>query len=359
MRGSVGAAALLLAAGLAAQERKPPPGEESPLPQGEYVLVDRVDARVGEDPILRSEVLDAAAGDIRVRESELGRPLTPAERQIVLENARERLIDQHALAGAARTLGVLPADRIETILKSRLAEAETEQVRQFGTMTRFAQALSRQHRTWESWRRDTKMVEELRLARELAVVSRVRDQANLFLTPWMMREFYERRKELYVYETRGRIDVLRVGIGSDEARARELARKAARIWRESEIDSRAVAQRCEREFGPGSEISSVGRIFEISADTRVPFPEPLAGFATRFVESQPLGAVSDPQKNGTGLWLIKIVDKIEGRNAAFEDPEVQADIRQRLEAQLYDHLAGVAVRKARERTQIERFYRVR
>lgn len=337
----------------------PPPQKPAP-PPGEYVPIDRVESKVGDDAILMSRVRAMIAPDIRVKQQLKGGPLSASELNDYYQRGRGKLEDQYAMAQAAKTLGILPPDRIEALLQSRLDEAEAEEVRKFGTTARFAQALTRQNRTWESWRRDTRMQEELALTKELAVYGRLQNQANLFITPRMLRELYDYLKpHLYVTRSSASIAVVRIDASADLQRAGEVAAAASRLWRQENLDGRGLAEKVqqqERDAHRDPAIISFARTVEgIEAGAEQPIPQPLVDFALQ----HQLGEVSEPIQVGPNLWLAKVIDRVEGRNSGFDDPGVQAELRQKLEGHLFDHLIQVAVERARERTYIWRIERRR
>lgn len=337
---------LLAAAALPAQQP----------PAARPMLVDRVEAKVGDDAILYSQVMAAIQDDIKVREIERGRPLTPPELQSLFRQAKDALIDRNAMAQAAKTLGILPPERIEDILRERVAAAEAEEVRKFGTQTRFSQELSRENRTWESWRHDTRLLNELQLTRELTVGGRLQNQTNLFITPRMLREFYDQHRGDYVYDARCRVDVLRIDASGGLEAAKTVAAAAAAMWREQSIDSRQLAEKMQAQQASSGQpvvpVSPAGGPYQVSADLRKTMRPALAEFFLGFADSHQQGDVSEPLQDENNLWLAKIVDRLEGRNSGFDDPEVQASLRHRLETLLIHHLTNEAIKRARDRTYV-------
>src|SRR5262245_58295188 len=112
------------------------PAQTTPIDLKTLVPLDRVVATVNDAVILNSEVLTLTAGKVRTREEELKRRLTPEEIGRLFAAMLESKIDQHALAQAAKTLGIIPPDRVESFLQEQLRDEERDQIRELGTYQR-------------------------------------------------------------------------------------------------------------------------------------------------------------------------------------------------------------------------------
>lgn len=334
------------------QAQGPPAAATPPaVVDGQLVPLDRVVAKVGDDAILHSQILASIHSQIVSREADAGRPLWPQEQQQLFQAGRERLIDEFAMAQAVKTLGLLPPEHVEAILRQRVQEAEDEVVKQFGTQTAFGKELQRTGRTWDSWQRDTRRSEEFQLGRELTVYGRMQNQLNLFIRPKMLREFYERHREFYVYGSRCTFEAVKVDASRDPQRAMAVAQAAAELWRQQDIDGRQLAARSQQQQQPPVvDVVATGRTYRHEPGIEVDYKQ----FMLDFAGTAKAGEVSAPIRDGDGLWLIKVRERVDGRNSAFDEPEVQADIRLRLERQLLEHLYGEAVKRARDRTYVWR-----
>lgn len=324
--------ALALAHGpaLHAQETRPP--------RPDIVLVDRVVATVGDAAILQSRVVETAAGELRSRQQELGRPLTNEERTVILGTALERLIDQHAMAQAAKTLGVIPPSQVEAIFQHDLAEAEREQVRQFGSYQKLSEEFARRNLTWASFERDQRLERMSELTEQMAVYSRISNQQNLFITPRMMLELYRENVQAFVYGPRVTLGVVAF-VGLDDAN-RARAAEAAALWRKESLTSAELAARF------ADHASAQKDVVGLSQETKDKVPAFLAEFGLK----SPTGAVSEPAARGSTLFIAKVLEVVPGRNSQFEDPEVQAQLRTRLEALVLSGMRRQAVARSRMRT---------
>jgi hypothetical protein len=304
------------------------------------VRIDAVIATVNDSAILESELRTATAGEIRAREFRDGRQLSQAERTRVLAMELTKLIQKHQLAQSAKTLGVLPPDRIEAIFRDMLREEEAEQVRDLGSEQRFSQALEQQRRTWQSFYREQRIDKLYEIAQQLTVWGRLQNQSNLFVTPRMLRNFYREHRDMFVHGARAVVaEVAFVG----ERRA-EHAREAAAVWAKEDLGAVALAQRFADRGA--LRVTDLLRIDEQSRESLG--REDLIAFAL----GGPKGRVSEPIAAGTALRLVKIVDYLPAREGKFEDPEVQLEIRERLEREVILDLKAQALLRAEDRTYV-------
>src|SRR5262245_53187887 len=95
-----------------------------------FVPIDRVAATVNDTVILHSDVVTLSSSEVRVDEAEKGRKLTQQELERILARSLNSLIERAALAQAAKTLGVLPPDRVEEYIQQSLREDENSQMRE-------------------------------------------------------------------------------------------------------------------------------------------------------------------------------------------------------------------------------------
>lgn len=295
--------------------------------------IDTVIATVNNDVIMFSELRTQAVSAVRSLEAQQGRQLTAEERGIVLQRELGKLIENHTMAQAAKTLGLAAPDMIESLFQDELRREAAEQVRNLGTEQRFSQELQRQGRTWQSFEREQRTEKMRQFAEELAIYSRLQKQQNLFLTPRMMRELYQREIQRFVRPSLAIVSAV-VFRGNDAA---DQAAKAIEVWRTAEIGSRELAERF-----PGA--TPIG---EIDASTLVP-ELPLAKFAL----AGPQGAVSSPIPFQGGLQVAKVVRFLDARNGKFEDPDVQAELRRLGLDQVVAELRQQALARAAARTEV-------
>lgn len=297
------------------------------------VLIDNVIATINNDVIMFSELRTQALGVVRALQQEQGRMLTAEERGLVLQREMKKLLENHTMAQAAKTLGLATPEMIESLFQDELRRDAAEQVRNLGTEQRFSQELQRQGRTWQSFEREKRVEKMRQFAEELAIYSRLQKQQNLFLTPRMMRELYRTQIERFVRPSLAIASA--VVLRGDKAA--QQAEQAMQMWRTEELSSRALADRF-----PGATA-----IPEVDASTLMP-TLPLAKFAL----AGPQGAVSQAIPFQGGLQIVKVVQFLEARDAKFEDPDVQAELRRIGLDQVIAELRQQALGRAAARAEI-------
>jgi hypothetical protein len=306
------------------------------------VLVDRVMATVSDAVILYREIATLTQGDARGREAELGRPLTRDERWQLERQYLAQKIDQHALAQAAKTIGILPPEQVEALFQEELEQDEREQIRDFGTYQRYSQELERVGRTWETYEREQRVSKMADLMRQMAVTSRLQNQRNLFITPRMMRDYYRRIVDLFVHGSSGSVAAVAC-LGADRA---AVAKELIAAWQLENVTAGEIATR----FAARG-VVKVGEFTRLTAEARTKVRADLVDFAL----AGPFGRVSEPVPVGDGpqqaLQIWKVVEFLPAREGRFEDPEVQAEIRTRLESLVWVGLMRQTVERARDRTE--------
>ncbi len=295
--------------------------------------VDTVIATVNNDVIMLSELRTQVGIEVGRIENEQRRRLSSEERAFVLQREMTKLINNHTMAQAAKTLGLAAPDIIESLFQDELRRETAEQVRNLGTEQKFSQELQRTGRTWQSFEREQRVIKMRQFAEDLAIFSRLQKQQNLFLTPRMMRELYQREIQRFVRPSLAIVSA--VVFRGDDAAAQ--AEQAIEYWRTAEVDSRQIAQR----FPGGTAIG------EIDASTLVP-ELPLA----RFALAGPEGAVSTPIPFQGGLQVAKVVRFHAARNASFADPDVQNELRIIGLEQVIGELRQQALARAAARTEV-------
>jgi hypothetical protein len=330
-RSLIPAAMTLLASGAAAQER--------PADPGEWVLIDNVLCTVNDAVILRSEIATLTAGSVRGREIELGRPLRAQERDLLESQLLFKKIHEHALAQAAKTLGVIPPERVEEIFRQQLEEEEKEQVRDLGTYQKLSQELARQNRTWQTYVREQRVNKLADLTRSMAY-SRLQNQHHLFITPQQMRDWYRNHVTDFVHGPSAAISGVTC-LGPD---AEAVAKDVIAAWQAETITAHELAGRFQAR--------GVVLLFDNQRAT-AGNPGQLRQDKVDFGLAGPFGRVSAPiPVEGDGAVQVwKVVDHQPAREGRFEDPEVQNEIRRLLEDQVVENLMRQTTARALERTE--------
>lgn len=313
-----------------------PPAAQDPLAGA--LLLDRVVATVNDAVILQRETLAATLPQIESAERQRGAPLTSSERRQVFVRSLDSRIDQHTLAQAAVTLGILTPERVEAYFQERLQDEERELVRKFGTLQAVTEEQARQGRNWEAFVREERVGKLSELTRAMAVQTRLNNQSNLFITPRMMRTFYRENLGEFVRDAQAILGV--VTFVGPEAMAAATA--AAEVWRTEELNPEALAKRFE------SRGALAPQVLQIDENSRKDRRADQVDFALK----GPGGAVSEPIQDEVGVRLWKVLDHRAARTDSFEDPEIQKLIRDVLEQRTQDRLLELTRRRARERTQV-------
>lgn len=300
------------------------------------VPIDRVVATVNDTVILYSDVLTQSSGDLRVAEAQKGSKLTQQESERIMSRNLEALTERAALAQAAKTLGVIPPDRVEEIFQQMLHEEEREQMRELGSYQKYAQELARQNRTYQTFERDQRMNKLADLTIEMGVYGRLQNQKGLFITPRMMREWY-RRNQRTLLGTGALVGIVAFS-GTDAASAAEAAAKA---WRGEALTSTELAARFEAR---GAHDLGAVRITEDSRKSLLPQ-------MVEFGLAGPKDAVSDPVAVGQSWQVWRVVDFRGGQQKPFDDPDVQYEIRAQLEQQIRLILTDQTIHRAMDRTE--------
>lgn len=321
------AVAVAFVAVAAAQERKPAPVLGVP--------VDAVLATVNDSAILASTLRMLAAAKIRSIESQHG-SISNGDREAIFRDVLEVEIDRHRLAQSAKSLGPLPPEQIDQIVQGEFERDRQEQVRDLGSVNELSREMKRIGRTWPTYEREQRIDKLSEIAEELAVRRRLARQENLFLTPRMMRETFERNRGRFEREAAAKI----VQVRFTGANAQANAEAAAAQWRKEEIEARQLASRFEGAVAVGEVIAS-----SLSAEMAA---------LTSFALAGPEGAVSAPVPVGGAFHVARVTAFISARNGKFEDADVQREVRDICFQQVFGEFKAQAMERARQRTEVWR-----
>ncbi|MGB3967455.1 MAG: hypothetical protein WBO45_12070, partial [Planctomycetota bacterium] len=151
------------------------------------LFVDGVMASVNDSAIMVSSV--RVLGASRVRElRQRGVELSSSDYDLIYREYLDREINRHRMAQAAKSLGTLPPEQIDDIVKDELARDQAEQVRAVGTYNGYSRELKRQGLDWPTRANEQRIDKLKELADAIAVAQRLSDKHNLFLTPGMLRQ---------------------------------------------------------------------------------------------------------------------------------------------------------------------------
>lgn len=307
-------------------------------PQGPPPIpVDRVVATVNDSAILMSELRTQAAGKIRGAESRLGRRLQPMEVVALLKAELVPMIESHAMAQAAKTLGFMTPEQVEALFLDEMKREEAEQVRDLGTWQEFSKELQRQGRTWQTYVRERRVDKMKEFAEDFAIRSRLQNQSNLFLTPRMLRETYQLEVARFVHGPRAAM----VLINFEGDNASTSAAAAAELWQKEDLNGQELLARFPDAKGTTIELNS------ITEESRAALVTELYDFAM----AGPAQRVLPPSQQG-GTWRIaKIMAHDPARNGRFEDADVQNVLRDICHRGVIEELRRQATARSMQRTE--------
>lgn len=317
-----------------AQERPPAaPPTQAQAPARRPWLVDSVVATVNDSAILLSELRTVAAGRIRTLIKE-GNRLRPEEEKLILQRELANLIDKRQMALSVKSLGVYTPDQIESLLRSELEREKQDKVRDLGSVLELSKALKDEGRTWPTYEREQRIDKLSEFADEFAVSRRLSRNTNLFLTPRMLRETYRREIAAFVHPANARL--IMVSFRGAEAQAD--AERAAAAWALQPQTSRELANRF-----PGATPGPEMLASELASEWK-----PITDFAL----AATTGAVSPPIACRDGIYVVRVLEHRAAANGRFEDPDVQARLRNLCQQRVIAEFRQQAMERAKLRTEV-------
>lgn len=309
---------------------RPASGAQRPIP----LLVDMVVATVNDSAILLSELRAVTQGTLRSLRAS-GRNVSPSDESLLRQRELKGLIDKRRLALSIHSMGIYTPEQIDGYVKSVLEQERQEKQRDVGSMLGLSQALKEEGRTWPTYEREQR-IEKLTEFAEDATVRRRLGSSNgsLFLTPRMLRETYQREQAAFVHEARWRVAM--VEFTGPEAKDHAIG--AAASW--------ALQPVTARELAAGfADAKSLG---ETGDEGLAAHLQPVAEFAKK----GPAGAVSPPLEIRGAWYVVRVVQYLPAENGRFEDPAVQARLRQVLQNQVRMEFEKQAIERAEDRTVV-------
>jgi hypothetical protein len=195
----------------------------------------------------------------------------------------------------------------------------------------------RTNRTLAAVQSEQRIDWQKRLAEDMTVNRRFARQANLYVTPRMLRESYDKlRGDLFVRKATARVVLLRFD-GQD---AQQRAAEAAELWRKDALETGQLVERFPSAMLlPETEANDLG-----------------SGLATikQFALAGPEGTVSEPVKSGAYFYVARVSKHRTERNGRFEDPDVQRELQQLCANSVYREFRHEAMDRAKQRTEVWR-----
>jgi len=295
------------------------------------LFVDSIVASVNDSSILQSKLFQASLGPIAGAKAE-GRKLSPTDVQTLTLIELRRMVSSYQMAQAARSFGQFPPEQFDMILKSELERDKQDRVRDLGTEFAFSEELARTGQTWQTYEDDLRIEKLTMLAEQFAIYERMRKQANLYLTPRMLRETYEEYRSQFEHPASADVAQL-VFSGPD---AEKNARDAQEHWRANNWTSREVAARYK----------NANPLFSLPASS-------LGSELKAFGLAGPTGKVSELIRDPNGkIRIAKVLRHRAASGGRFEDPDVQEQVRLFAQKKLRMEFRIQAQRRASERTRV-------
>jgi hypothetical protein len=317
------------------QQQQPAAQPTAPRPRTLGVPIDGVVATINDSGVLTSQVRTLAAPRLRALRAQGGG--SAEDERVLLERALDAEVDRYRLALAAKTLGPIPPDRLEDLLRADFERERQEQVRDLGSLTRFSEELKRVGRTWPMYQREQRIQKLYEWAEDLAVGRRLMGQTRHFLTPSMLQKEYEANRDLFVRP--GAATIVQVRFSGPDAEKQ--AGEAAAAWRNEELTPRALASRYPGAVGVGAELDANSLSAELAA---------LRDFALQ----GPASAVSNPVAHRGAFVVAKVAQFTAARNDAFSDPQVQEQLRDLCTQKVVQEFRDQAAQLAKQRTEVWR-----
>ncbi len=328
----------------------PTPAAPAPAkPKGQPQRIDRVIATVNDAAIMESTLRAAIAGRRNAMEAQLQRQLLPQEERALIGFALNKELERHQLAQSAKTLGILPPERVEALLQDEIQRGVAERVRDVGSWQQFTDELQRTG-SWRSYMRRERVQTLSNFARQIAVGLRMQKQDNLFLTPKMMRDVWRRQttgefagNNRFVSPASAVIELVHFA-GED---AEKLANAARKLWTEKDMGAKDLLAAL-----PGATPSNSSAIEALTV-TPAAREDLAAPEIADFALAGPEGAVSAPIPVADGTrMVVRIRFYTAARNAEFSDPEVQRQLRIICMNAIEEGFIRQALARAQTRTQI-------
>lgn len=315
----------------------PQPVPKAAAPQGKPAgaakryFVDSVVASVNDSSILQSKLFLASISTINGAEAQ-GRRLTLNDVRNLTLNELRKMVGSYQMAQSARSFGNFPPEQFDAILKDQLDRDKQERVRDLGTEFAFSEELARTGQTWQTYEDDLRIEKLTMLAEQFAIYERLRKQSNLYLTPRMLRETYEEHEDKF--ERPASAEVGQIHFSGPDAEKNALA--AAAHWRSYNWTAKEVAAKYK------------------GAQPLFPLPASSLGSKLKeFALAGPAGKVAELIRNPDGsVRLAKIMRHVAAAGGGFENPDVQAQVRQFAKNKLHFEFRAQALRRARERTRV-------
>ena len=291
---------------------------KTPKAQQVRTFLDGVMMTIDNEVILFSEVEDAVDSRIKARAQGDGKPVSPREQRRIYNDTRNQARKNAIRARATLSMPGLRTEQIHDYVQSILRNQEQEQIEAYGSLSRMRDELAEvgQSKFMMERKQREKILRDLS-RQELGI--RLRDRLALMITPQMLREHFLKARKENPTSTVSDLGLVFFSTATTPlAEAQKKATAAAAAWRSGEASSKAIAE----QFG--------GRAFSDRTGLTAHSGSSLREFILDFIGKSQGGTVSAPIHQQAGLWVLKILRQQAAREFRFDDPKIQAQLRQEL-----------------------------
>ena len=315
---------LVLGAALGAQELPPPAGPAPRRP------LDRVLITVRNQVILESDV-NGEFQQLLAGYRAAGEVLTPLQQTSLWFQVYNDWLNKAIQAQSYTPRDLTPTQMeewVETLMKQRL-ESRVNQIGSVNKMRQQSGLLGRSQYVLEQQEQN-----DIRLKLyEQEIFLRYRDRLALMITPKALRKRYLELREpggaMEPTTAQADLAILRLTNSTAPEAARALAEQVVEAWRAEDTSSADMADRfdqtSDREATDPTAVNGFDRLGETSA-TATNLPP----FVAAFVDEAQAGQVTDPQLFEGAFWVVKALSWAPGNDFRYDDPEVQALVREDL-----------------------------
>lgn len=299
----------------------------------ERLFVDAVVATINDTTILQSRLLETARPQLNAAEAQAGQSLPPQLAMNLIIQDLIGMISHYQMAQSAKSFSTLPPEQIDKVLDIELDRDKQDRVRDLGSYLALSEELQERGQTWPSFAKEQRIEKLYDFSMQFAVAERLRKQSNLYLTPRMLRETYQKNRHLFVHGVYAEVE----SVAFSGPTAEQNAKAAADLWRIGDFTPKEIADR-----HPG------GTPLQRLRSTSLKNPALKA-----FAEAGPANNVSDPIPRGNGIFdVARIVAFVPAADGRFEDPAVQDEVRKLAHRIVFAELEQQALEQARQRTEV-------
>lgn len=309
--------------------------QEPPPPPQEQRLVDFVAAMVGTKAILASQVTEAwrkqLADDAQLS-PEFRHYVSPAKRHTLWVQLLELAVAREITAQSARLMGKSP-DEVEEQVQRIVREELEREAEKSGGLSAFARELGAMGSSMGSQADDLRADVLRSMAYYQGVLRELHDQRSMLATPREMRARFAADPARFAKPGTVKMAIQRFASDRDREGAARAALATTAAWRAlpQPVSEEAIRQAARQDSEAGVDTSFA--VVDVVGDEGAPV-------LRRFAALCKPGEVSDPVQDEAWVWVLLCLARTEGKEARFEDPEVQAQLKKEIADRRWDQIAA-------------------